>query len=109
MDRNRTVVLAFMLAVLAGTTFRSYGLGGELPCHFHSDERVLVCFTEALRTAPSVERLGFQLIKTFKVRPSLLGYASNDDRVELSFRLFDHPWVLIFKRAEAVAAENHRR
>ncbi len=44
-------------------------------------------------------RLGFALIKTFKVYPSLFGFEINDDRAELSFRLFDHPRVFIFKRA----------
>lgn len=57
MDRNRKVVLAFVLAVLVGTAFRFYGLGWGLPYHFHSDERELVYFTETLRTAPSVEQI----------------------------------------------------
>jgi hypothetical protein len=43
-------------------------------------------------------RLGFELIKTFKVYPKLFGYEINDDSAELSFRLFDHPRVYIFKR-----------
>jgi hypothetical protein len=43
-------------------------------------------------------RLGFQLDRTFKVYPSLFGYTINDDGSEFSFRLFDHPRVLIFKR-----------
>ncbi len=49
-------------------------------------------------------RLGFRLIRTFKVYPSLFGYRLNDDRAELTFRLFDHPRVLIFRRDEAVTA-----
>lgn len=57
MDRNRTIVLAFVLAVLVGIAFRFYGLGWGLPYHFHSDERVLVYFTETLRTAPSLEQI----------------------------------------------------
>ena len=44
-------------------------------------------------------RLGFTLVRTFKVYPSLFGFEINDDRAELSFRLFDHPRVFIFKRA----------
>jgi len=44
------------------------------------------------------ERLGFRLIKTFAVQPSFLGKTFNDDRSELTFRLFDHPKVRIFKR-----------
>jgi 4-amino-4-deoxy-L-arabinose transferase-like glycosyltransferase len=43
-------------------------------------------------------RLGFQLVQTFKVYPSLFGYAINDDDAELTFRSFDHPRVFIFRR-----------
>jgi 4-amino-4-deoxy-L-arabinose transferase-like glycosyltransferase len=43
-------------------------------------------------------KLGFQMVKTFKVYPSLLGYTINDDDAELTFRLFDHPRVFIFRR-----------
>ena len=43
-------------------------------------------------------RLGFQLVKTFKTYPSLFGYPINDDDAELTFRLFDHPRVFIFRR-----------
>jgi hypothetical protein len=44
------------------------------------------------------ERLGFRLVKTFAVRPAFLGWAIDDDRAELTFRLFDHPKVRIFQR-----------
>jgi Dolichyl-phosphate-mannose-protein mannosyltransferase len=44
------------------------------------------------------ERLGFKLVKTFKVYPSLFGLAINDDGAELTFRSFDHPRVFIFMR-----------
>jgi dolichyl-phosphate-mannose-protein mannosyltransferase len=44
-------------------------------------------------------RLGFQLQRTFKVYPSLFGREINDDRAELTFRLFDHPRIYIFRRA----------
>jgi hypothetical protein len=43
-------------------------------------------------------RLGFDLVRTFKVYPSLFGRAINDDDAEWSFRLFDHPGVYIFHR-----------
>jgi dolichyl-phosphate-mannose-protein mannosyltransferase len=43
-------------------------------------------------------RRGFELMKTFKVYPSLFGYTINDDSAELSFRLFDHPRVYVFRR-----------
>jgi hypothetical protein len=51
--------------------------------------------------------LGYQLIKEFKTYPSLLGYHLNDDRAELTFRLFDHPRIWIFKRAGAPNAANY--
>lgn len=44
------------------------------------------------------EKLGFRLVKTFEARPAFLGRTINDDRSELTFRLFDHPKVRIFKR-----------
>lgn len=43
-------------------------------------------------------KLGFQLVKTFKVYPALFGLPINDDRAELTFRLFDHPRVFVFMR-----------
>jgi hypothetical protein len=43
-------------------------------------------------------RLGFKLVKTFKVYPSLFGRDVNDDGAELTFRSFDHPRVFIFMR-----------
>lgn len=43
-------------------------------------------------------RSGFQLIKTFKTYPALGGYTINDDGAELTFRLFDHPRIWVFKR-----------
>ncbi|HEV8724362.1 MAG TPA: glycosyltransferase family 39 protein, partial [Candidatus Binatia bacterium] len=46
--------------------------------------------------------LGYQLIKSFKTYPSLLGHPLNDDRAELTFRLFDHPKIWIFKRDDVV-------
>jgi hypothetical protein len=46
-------------------------------------------------------RLGFELMKTFKVYPSLFGVPINDDGAELTFRLFDHPRVYIFRRTSA--------
>jgi 4-amino-4-deoxy-L-arabinose transferase-like glycosyltransferase len=43
-------------------------------------------------------RLGFQLVQTFKVYPSILGVTINDDGAEMTFRSFDHPRVFIFRR-----------
>lgn len=44
------------------------------------------------------EQLGFHLVKAFESRPAFLGRVVDDDRSELTFRLFDHPKVRIFKR-----------
>jgi hypothetical protein len=46
-------------------------------------------------------RLGFELAQTFKTYPSLFGKEINDDEAELTFRLFDHPRVYIFRRVRA--------
>jgi 4-amino-4-deoxy-L-arabinose transferase-like glycosyltransferase len=43
-------------------------------------------------------RLGFELVRSFKVYPSLLGVTINDDAAELTFRLFDHPRIFVFRR-----------
>jgi hypothetical protein len=43
-------------------------------------------------------RLGFRLLRTFKVYPRLGGIDINDDGAELTFRLFDHPRVFVFVR-----------
>jgi dolichyl-phosphate-mannose-protein mannosyltransferase len=43
-------------------------------------------------------RLGFELVKSFKVYPELFGWTINDDGAELTFRLFDHPRVFVFRR-----------
>ncbi len=44
------------------------------------------------------ERLGFRLVRTFAVQPAFLGMTVDDGRSELTFRLFDHPKVRIFRR-----------
>jgi hypothetical protein len=46
-------------------------------------------------------QLGFDLVRTFKVYPSLFGYTINDDRAELSSRMNDHPRIYIFRRRTA--------
>lgn len=43
-------------------------------------------------------RLGFELMRSFKVYPRLGGFDINDDGAELTFRLFDHPRVFVFAR-----------
>lgn len=48
--------------------------------------------------------LGFKLDKTFKVYPSLFHRMLDDDKAELTFRLFDHPRVFIFRRQTAAPA-----
>jgi hypothetical protein len=43
-------------------------------------------------------KLGFALVKTFKVYPKLFGVTINDDNAEFTFRYFDHPRVFVFRR-----------
>jgi len=45
-------------------------------------------------------RLGFDLIKTFKVYPSFFGVTINDDNAELSSRMNDRPRVYVFRRRQ---------
>ncbi len=44
------------------------------------------------------ERLGFVKIKSFKRYPRIFGWTIKDDYAELTFRLFDHPRITIFKK-----------
>ena len=46
-------------------------------------------------------RLGFDLMRSFKVYPRLGGFEINDDSAELTFRLFDHPRVFVFARRKS--------
>jgi hypothetical protein len=48
-------------------------------------------------------RLGFELMRTFKVYPRIGGIDIKDDGAELTFRLFDHPRVFVFRRREPSA------
>jgi hypothetical protein len=43
-------------------------------------------------------KLGFEMVQTFKVYPSLFGLTIHDEAAEFSFRLFDHPRVYVFRR-----------
>lgn len=43
-------------------------------------------------------KLGFEMVKAFKVYPEIFGVTIHDEAAEFTFRLFDHPWVYIFKR-----------
>ncbi len=49
-------------------------------------------------------RLGFALVRTFKVYPALFGHRIDDDGAELTFRLFDHPAVYVFHRTAPTSA-----
>ncbi len=50
-------------------------------------------------------RLGFDLLATFKVYPSLCGLTINDDGAELSSRINDHPRIYLFRRRAAGAGD----
>lgn len=45
-------------------------------------------------------RLGFQLVQHWQNAPSLFGWAIDDEAAELTFTLFDHPDIYLFKRAQ---------
>ncbi len=43
-------------------------------------------------------RTEFELVREWKTRPALFGQEIPDDHAELTFRLFDHPRVMVFRR-----------
>lgn len=45
-------------------------------------------------------RLGYRLATTFDPSPNLFGLTLNDDRAELYSKVFDHPKIWIFERAQ---------
>ncbi|MCX6357677.1 MAG: DUF2298 domain-containing protein, partial [Candidatus Aureabacteria bacterium] len=45
------------------------------------------------------ERLGYRLVKTITSYPELFGVSLNDDYADESFTVYDHPKVVIFKKA----------
>jgi 4-amino-4-deoxy-L-arabinose transferase-like glycosyltransferase len=48
-------------------------------------------------------RLGFTLDRSFKVYPALFGLDIKDESSELTFRLFDHPRVSLYRRTTPVS------
>ena len=54
------------------------------------------------------EKLGFSFEKSFKDRPSFLGFTFNDDLADESFSVYDHPKVVIFKNKERLSEEQMR-
>jgi hypothetical protein len=61
--------------------------------------------TTALLQLLWAEKLGFRLEKTFKNRPSLVGFEFNDDLADESFSVYDHPKVVVFKNVEHLLPE----
>ncbi len=61
--------------------------------------------TTALLQLLWAEKLGFKLEKTFKNRPSLVGFEFNDDLADESFSVYDHPKVVVFKNVEHLLPE----
>ena len=49
--------------------------------------------------------LGYRLEASFASRPSLFGFELNDDFSDESFTVYDHPKTLIFRKTEALSAE----
>lgn len=44
--------------------------------------------------------LGFELVKTFQVNPSLFSFEFNSQFAEEAFTVYDHPMVFIFKKSD---------
>lgn len=51
------------------------------------------------------EELGYQKIMEFSSYPKLLGLEINDDGVEETFKVFDHPRIFIFKNVNHLSQE----
>jgi hypothetical protein len=54
------------------------------------------------------EKFGFTLEKTFKDRPSFLGFTFNDDLADESFSVYDHPKVVVFKNTGRLSEDQMR-
>ncbi|MDH4137553.1 MAG: glycosyltransferase family 39 protein, partial [Anaerolineae bacterium] len=50
-------------------------------------------------------KLGFELLKVFERDPNLFGVSVDDSEAELTFKIFDHPTIWIFKRWSAASVE----
>jgi hypothetical protein len=50
-------------------------------------------------------KLGFELLKVFERNPNLFGVTLDDSEAELTFKIFDHPTIWIFKRWSAASVE----
>jgi hypothetical protein len=50
-------------------------------------------------------QLGFELLKVFERDPNLFGISVDDSEAELTFKIFDHPTIWVFKRWSAASVE----
>jgi hypothetical protein len=50
-------------------------------------------------------QLGFELLKVFERDPNLFEVSVDDSEAELTFKIFDHPTIWIFKRWSAASVE----
>jgi hypothetical protein len=50
-------------------------------------------------------QLGFELLKVFERNPTLFGVSLDDSEAELTFKIFDHPTIWIFKRWSTASVE----
>jgi hypothetical protein len=50
-------------------------------------------------------QLGFELLKVFERDPNLFGVSVDDSEAELTFKIFDHPTIWVFKRWSAASVE----
>lgn len=82
-------------------TARTYGSIPLLPDEFPETSRL---FSALFRG-----ELGYGLVQSFKVRPSLGAITFNDDLADESFSVYDHPKVLVFKNIARLSAEEIAR
>lgn len=50
-------------------------------------------------------QLGFELTRVFERAPNLFGVSVDDSEAEVTFKIFDHPTIWIFKRWSAASVE----
>ena len=54
------------------------------------------------------QKLGYEIVKTFTRPPGLLGITFEDDLADESFRVYDHPKVVIFRKVADLPTERMR-
>ena len=70
-------------------------------------EEIIECYRLA-KPGTYEGRLGFELVTVIESYPTLGNIVINDQRAEESFTFYDHPKVLIFKKADSFDADHVR-